>query len=489
MTTTIKNNWRLRRDQDGQILIFTILVLFVLILFLITIPNVTNVVNLKIRTQTAADAGAYSAAVWMARGLNMIMILNIGIRQCYYWIAALVAIFVICSILVVVGAALMSVPIVGIIAAVLGTAAAIVLSVLFCGPTAPCTHCCFLPQAALCIPLEWRQGLKEDIERLYSLAGNLYDLQDKVSEHCPKAAFLEGTRIASINMGPAASNPLNWRSITDIQGGIVLYPSWAGRIPLQDMDGDDFLEIIQGFARSVSTGGASIGFDSSMNIGGNAKQKYVCEQTFTLYYERMERVYRERDGFTIVEDSLSPFSISKSYANEKLEAVTEGDTVAANCIGYVKDDIEAENPYLTVNNYPDSVKYTYLDGKKTGETECDTTITVADSSAKRKPLPRELPPDWADTLYTAALTLRAAPGALVGGGSGAFGDISPLLPGFGFGYARPFSLAYDRKDKNYPFIPDWDARMDTVRIPDSSPWIPAEILDVLREMNGRVLFH
>ena len=71
------------QDEGGQILAIAVAFALVLVVFLLTMPNVTRVISHKVRTQTAADAGAFSAMTWTARGMNIIHSANYGIAAMY----------------------------------------------------------------------------------------------------------------------------------------------------------------------------------------------------------------------------------------------------------------------------------------------------------------------------------------------------------------------------------------------------------------------
>ncbi len=68
-----------RKGSGGQALVFTLLTVFVLVAFIALTVNLSELMFHKIRMQSAADAAALSAAVWQARCLNLIAVLNIGI--------------------------------------------------------------------------------------------------------------------------------------------------------------------------------------------------------------------------------------------------------------------------------------------------------------------------------------------------------------------------------------------------------------------------
>lgn len=80
---------RLYRDTRGQVLLFAAVLVVVILAFLLLIPNGTQVTTQKVRSQTAADAGAFTGSVWLARALNLDANMNIGIRSVYTWMTVL----------------------------------------------------------------------------------------------------------------------------------------------------------------------------------------------------------------------------------------------------------------------------------------------------------------------------------------------------------------------------------------------------------------
>jgi hypothetical protein len=78
----IQNNNRFHRDADGNAMIFVVLVLFTLVCFFVFTIHIGQRFTNKVEMQNAADAAAISGAVWKARGLNMISILNVSMSEC-----------------------------------------------------------------------------------------------------------------------------------------------------------------------------------------------------------------------------------------------------------------------------------------------------------------------------------------------------------------------------------------------------------------------
>ncbi len=80
---------RLLHDTRGQFLMFGAIMVVAVLAFLLAIPNGTQVATQKVRAQTAADAGAFTGSVWLARALNLNANLNIGIKGVYTWMTVL----------------------------------------------------------------------------------------------------------------------------------------------------------------------------------------------------------------------------------------------------------------------------------------------------------------------------------------------------------------------------------------------------------------
>ena len=76
---------RLSRDADGQVLLGGAVLALAALACLLALPNVTYVIVQKVQAQTAADAGAFTGSIWLARALNLTAGINIGIRSVYEW--------------------------------------------------------------------------------------------------------------------------------------------------------------------------------------------------------------------------------------------------------------------------------------------------------------------------------------------------------------------------------------------------------------------
>jgi hypothetical protein len=82
---------RLLSDTSGQVLLFGAILVVAILGFLLLIPNGTQVATQKVRAQTAADAGAFTGSIWLARTLNLSANMNVGIKGMYTWMTALTA--------------------------------------------------------------------------------------------------------------------------------------------------------------------------------------------------------------------------------------------------------------------------------------------------------------------------------------------------------------------------------------------------------------
>ena len=72
----------LHGDVDGNAMIFIVIVLFTLVCFFVFSIHVGQRFTHKVEMQNAADAAVISGAVWKARGLNLISLLNVSMSEC-----------------------------------------------------------------------------------------------------------------------------------------------------------------------------------------------------------------------------------------------------------------------------------------------------------------------------------------------------------------------------------------------------------------------
>ena len=68
---------KLRKDNSAQAAVFAALILLVLVMFVMLVVDVGQLITWRIRMQNATDSAAMAGAVWQARGLNVIAVLNI----------------------------------------------------------------------------------------------------------------------------------------------------------------------------------------------------------------------------------------------------------------------------------------------------------------------------------------------------------------------------------------------------------------------------
>ena len=85
----VKSPFRVVRDTDGQVLLLGVIVIIALLAFMLAIPNGTHVTTQKMCAQTAADAGAFTGSIWLARALNLSANMNVGIKSMYTWMTVL----------------------------------------------------------------------------------------------------------------------------------------------------------------------------------------------------------------------------------------------------------------------------------------------------------------------------------------------------------------------------------------------------------------
>jgi len=71
-------------SQQGQVLVFTGLLLLVPVMFFLVTLNVGRMVAIRIKMQNAVDAAAQTAALWQARGLNLEGHLNMVQESLHY---------------------------------------------------------------------------------------------------------------------------------------------------------------------------------------------------------------------------------------------------------------------------------------------------------------------------------------------------------------------------------------------------------------------
>ncbi len=82
-------------DNGGNVLLIVAISLIVIISGIFLVYNTGNVVTDKMITLNAADASAYSGALWIARGMNVMAVLNMIIAICLILIGILLLGFII----------------------------------------------------------------------------------------------------------------------------------------------------------------------------------------------------------------------------------------------------------------------------------------------------------------------------------------------------------------------------------------------------------
>ncbi|MGD9222053.1 MAG: pilus assembly protein TadG-related protein [Desulfobacteraceae bacterium] len=77
-----ERNSGFHKDANGSAMVFVVLVLFTLVCFFVFTIHIGQRFTHKVEMQNAADAAAISGAVWKARGLNLISLLNVSMSEC-----------------------------------------------------------------------------------------------------------------------------------------------------------------------------------------------------------------------------------------------------------------------------------------------------------------------------------------------------------------------------------------------------------------------
>ena len=82
----------IHKAKEGQALVYTVLIFFFLMCFVLLVIDGGRAISWKIKMQNSADASALSGAIWQARALNMIALLNVGIIAGYSAIAIMIGV-------------------------------------------------------------------------------------------------------------------------------------------------------------------------------------------------------------------------------------------------------------------------------------------------------------------------------------------------------------------------------------------------------------
>jgi Flp pilus assembly protein TadG len=78
--SSARRSWQ---DERGQTFVFVLTILFALFLIVAMSVNIGQAVNRRIMLQIAADAGAFTGASEMARGMNTIAEVNLRIQRAW----------------------------------------------------------------------------------------------------------------------------------------------------------------------------------------------------------------------------------------------------------------------------------------------------------------------------------------------------------------------------------------------------------------------
>lgn len=213
--------FRFGADTRGQVLLLGIIVLTVILGFLFLLPNATRVTTRKVQTQTAADIGALTGSVWLARALNLNAHLNIGIRSIYSWITILTA-----------GQALALALYSDTLDPSVMALGRQVTEALFDNPDPVYTARNIYPQA---------------ISRLAEAAQWLSTIQDDIAEAFPRLASISGSAQACRNVAGTEYE-------TQTAGGRVLVASGESLLFCSTVQGDSLLHIrLSQVARLICT--------------------------------------------------------------------------------------------------------------------------------------------------------------------------------------------------------------------------------------------
>jgi|WetSurMetagenome_2_1015567.scaffolds.fasta_scaffold36602_3 hypothetical protein len=195
---------RLLQDTDGQILLFGVALAVTVLAFLLVIPNGTAVTTQKVRAQTAADAGAFTGSVWLARALNLNANMNIGIKSVYTWMTVLTM-----------GEALAKALYSDSLDPSVRAMGQGITQALFGSPSPVTVHSVEYPGA---------------IQKLDTTVQWLYTLQDDISENFHNVAAILGTEEACRNAGsyPSSQAAGGWAIVRTNDAVPLLVASAAG---------------------------------------------------------------------------------------------------------------------------------------------------------------------------------------------------------------------------------------------------------------------
>jgi hypothetical protein len=487
---------RLYRDTDGQVVFFVVLVMLALLAFMMTIPNVTHVTVEKMRAQTSADAGAFTASIWLARALNLIAVLNIGIRSMYMWMIVLTAAIALAVLLF----SLAEVPFVGQALAAIGI---MISSVFFWNPD---------PHTASI------DSYPKSIQALANTAKWLYNLQSDIARNFPWVALTMGTTQACYNV--SGGNPLSLNP-----GGVALVKP-SDSIPLVPDENNLMLSTLSGLAGQLSSGVPETGvpdvsdpsgginvdpntfemksqYTISRPLWGQVIQDFRCDSGYKHLHQEYDSIKlpsRREFGdrtFSMPEESrtfqqywsgnswirpqyrngawrlVSPPQVTKMPRDTEVKTVAQFTDMKSEQAWFHDSSLYWSPPLYPVAGkavLPAAqtlISYGYVETNSYFKFTMmyETTATESTKGEQgEKVLPRRLDPD-AD-LHSESFVWRLGQG---GGGLGLNPAIAQRIfpasrvgapyPLLAVARAEPYLDKDNIKDEDYYFAPDWDAKI------------------------------
>jgi hypothetical protein len=484
--------------QDGQVMLFVILIMVALLAFMLSIPNVTYVTTAKMRAQTAADSGAYTASIWLARALNLIAILNVGIKWMYIWImiqTMLMAVLALLDVLVFSG---------------IGTTIAVAIStgiqfIFFAGtfytPGFP------PPLGSGPAAIKQAPRYKDQVKALKANARWFYGMQTDIATTFPGLAIIMGTAEAKKNMG---GDFVQW----DRGGFALVLPNGAGEIPLVP-DKSIFLKTLEQYSKLFEDGPSlgeeagdesnSFTFNDDLSIEAKAStdrwDKVTVYQRWShsaveVYQKWRHKVFRgitrERQKKFLDPGEAAPYASGAAclppplpLQDWELIDVNSWDTESTQVQsqqfewkGLSKSEQDKirkkweepqDNPVnsaaedLRDQGFSCPVGNAWKVPKKVAE---DTSEKSESEPENQQPIPRRVDPDHEP--MTVAFSWQAD----LAGSPGKFGPepvmaralfpgqrVAPVYPLTGVGEAHPYLDIDNPKEADYFYAPQWDAKL------------------------------
>ncbi|MEO0074811.1 MAG: Tad domain-containing protein [candidate division WOR-3 bacterium] len=421
----------LQKDNNGQVLVLVISILFVLVLFFITIPNVTKVVATKMRVQTAADIGAYSSSIWVARGMNLINFCNIGIAEGYIIQDFYKSFYSILSILWTLGYAFPQ------FLGWLHPVVDYIMSVFFYNQNGiP------IPPIAPYDPGRAYDGLKRDMDNIAETQRLLQQMAIMIGNATPGFSLAKSLDIISRNTS----------NIPGCFGLAVLRPE---SIVLQE----DNTNKLQSYINDKR--GTVLGILSSLSVivdgiswligqfDPNNGVKYVQSITVKQWYHRLEYDPGPPARYYWVEYSNNPVTMT-FYAGTPQNP-------------YPQPPIEQAQQYYSqgasssrLPNAPSSSIWELYDAKPEKHYTSYTVQQPSGPSDKPKPMR----PINNYNFYTFAFIYHHPTAPIVGRSHNLFGDSPGYIPGLVFSQARPYLDSSNPIDSLFGM--KWDAKLDSI---------------------------